>query len=96
MSLCRDVSSTFWFSCAYSSPFLRERDLYKYFNKLAYLLLLSSAVGTATGYGAGRPKGRSSSLGKVKNLLFSTMLRPAVGSTQLLMQWVPGGTTVEG
>jgi hypothetical protein len=38
---------------------------------------------------AGRPKGRSSSPGRVKKFLF-TSSRPALGSTQLPIQWVPG------
>jgi hypothetical protein len=45
---------------------------------------------------AGRPRGRSSSPGKVKNFLFSTLPRPALGSTQPPIQWVPGGSFPEG
>jgi hypothetical protein len=39
---------------------------------------------------AGRLRGRSSSPGRVKNFLFSTSSRPALGSTQPPIQWVPG------
>jgi hypothetical protein len=35
-----------------------------------------------------QPKSWSSSPGRVKNFLFSTSSRPAVGSTQLPIQWV--------
>jgi hypothetical protein len=38
---------------------------------------------------AERPRGRSSSPGRVKNFLFSTS-KPALGSTQPPIQWVPG------
>jgi hypothetical protein len=48
-----------------------------------------SVVGIATGYGAGRPRGRSSSPGRVKNFLFSTSSRPVLGSTQPPIQSVP-------
>jgi hypothetical protein len=37
---------------------------------------------------AGRPRGRSSSPGRVKNFIFSTLSRPALGSTQAHIQWV--------
>jgi hypothetical protein len=37
-----------------------------------------------------RPRDRGSSTGRVKNLLFSTSSRPALGSTQPHIQWVPG------
>jgi hypothetical protein len=37
---------------------------------------------------AGRPRGRSTSSGRVKNFLFSTSSRPALGSTQPPIQWV--------
>jgi hypothetical protein len=47
------------------------------------------AVGIETGYGAGRPRGHSSSSGRVKNVFFSTSSRPALGSTQPPVQWVP-------
>jgi hypothetical protein len=39
---------------------------------------------------AGRPKGRSSSHGRVKNFLFSSSSRPALGSTQPPIHWVSG------
>jgi hypothetical protein len=39
---------------------------------------------------AGRPRGRSSSLSRVKNFLFSTSSRPALVPTQPPTQWVPG------
>jgi hypothetical protein len=39
---------------------------------------------------AGRPKGWSLSPGKIKNFLFLTSSRPAVGSTQPPIQWVAG------
>jgi hypothetical protein len=39
---------------------------------------------------AGRPRGRSSSPGTVKNFLFSMSSRPALGSNQTPIQWVPG------
>jgi hypothetical protein len=38
----------------------------------------------------GRPRSRSSSPGRVKNFVFSTSSRPALGPTQLPIQWVPG------
>jgi hypothetical protein len=39
---------------------------------------------------AGRLRGWSSSPGRVKNFLFSKSSRPALGSTQPPIQWVPG------
>jgi hypothetical protein len=39
---------------------------------------------------AGRPRGRSSSCGRVKNYLFSTSSIPDLGPTQPSIQWVPG------
>jgi hypothetical protein len=39
---------------------------------------------------AGRRKSRSSSPGRVKNFVFSTSSRPALGPTQPPIQWVPG------
>jgi hypothetical protein len=39
---------------------------------------------------AGRLRGRSSSPGRVKNVLFSKSSRPALGSTQPPIQWVLG------
>jgi hypothetical protein len=48
-----------------------------------------SVVGIATGCGAGRPTGWSSSPGGGKNFHFSSSSRPALGSTQPPIQWVP-------
>jgi hypothetical protein len=39
---------------------------------------------------AGRPRDRSSSLGRVENFLFSTSSRPTLWFTQPPIQWVPG------
>jgi hypothetical protein len=39
---------------------------------------------------AGRPRGRSSSPGRVKNFHFSASSRPVVGSTQPSVEWVRG------
>jgi hypothetical protein len=39
---------------------------------------------------AGRPRGRSSSPGRVKNFLLSTSYRMALGPIQPPIQWVPG------
>jgi hypothetical protein len=49
-----------------------------------------SAVGIATGYGAGRPRGRSSSHGRGKKFNFSVSTIPVLGLTQPPLQWVPG------
>jgi hypothetical protein len=38
----------------------------------------------------GRPRSRNSSRGRVKNFLFSTSSRPALGSAQPPIQWVMG------
>jgi hypothetical protein len=39
---------------------------------------------------ARRPRGRSSSPGRIKTFLLSTSSRPILGSTQPPIQWVPG------
>jgi hypothetical protein len=49
-----------------------------------------SEVGIATSYGLDGRSGRSSSLGRVKNFLFSRSSRPALRATQPPIQWVPG------
>jgi hypothetical protein len=41
---------------------------------------------------AGRPRGRSSSPGRVNNFYFSMSSRPGLRCTQPPMQWVPGGS----
>jgi hypothetical protein len=48
-----------------------------------------SSVGIATGYGLDDRGVRSSSPGRVRNLLFYTSSRPALASTQPPIQWVP-------
>jgi hypothetical protein len=49
-----------------------------------------SAVCRATGYGLDERGGRSSSPGRVKNLLFSRSSRPVLGPIQDPIKWVPG------
>jgi hypothetical protein len=44
---------------------------------------------TVVGIAAGRPRGRSSSPGRVNNFLFSKFSRPALRTTQPPIQWVP-------
>jgi hypothetical protein len=66
---------------------ITERYFYNIFiNKSTYPPRRSqdSAVGISTG----RPRSCSSSPGRVKNFLFSTPSRPALGPTQSPIQWV--------
>jgi hypothetical protein len=42
----------------------------------------------------GRPRGRSSSPGRIKNFLFSKSSRPGLRSTQPPIQWVPGALSL--
>jgi hypothetical protein len=44
---------------------------------------------------AGRPRGRGSSPGRIKNFHFSMSSRLTVGSTQSPIQWVPGALSPE-
>jgi hypothetical protein len=54
-----------------------------------------SAVSIATGYGLDDGEGRSSSLGRVKNFLFSsTSSRPALRPTQPHFHWVLGALSL--
>jgi hypothetical protein len=50
-----------------------------------------SALSIATDYGLDDRGGRSSSPGRIKNILFSISFRPALGPTQTPIQRVPGG-----
>jgi hypothetical protein len=54
---------------------------------LVYLQLIFYVVGIATGYGL---DGRGLIAGRGKIYLFSTASRPALGPTQLPIQWLPG------
>jgi hypothetical protein len=54
-----------------------------------------SSVGIATGYGLDDWAVRVKNPGKDKNFIFSTSSRPALGSTQPPIQWVPGALSPE-
>jgi hypothetical protein len=49
-----------------------------------------NSVGIATCYGLDGREFEVPSSGRVKNFLFSTSSRPALGATQPPIQWVPG------
>jgi hypothetical protein len=49
--------------------------------------IVQSVKRLATGW---KTAGRSSSLRRVKNIIFATSSRPALGPTQPPNQWVPG------
>jgi hypothetical protein len=51
---------------------------------------MDSVVGIATGYRMDDQDVGSSSPGRVKNFIFSTLSRPSRGPTQPPIQWVPG------
>jgi hypothetical protein len=63
-------------------------NIYVYVYVYNRLQSRDSSVGIATGYWLD-DRSRSSSLGMVKNFLFSTSSRPALGSTRTRIQWVP-------
>jgi hypothetical protein len=69
------------------------------FDSLRSVLILSSYPGlNRSRYSdwlrAGRPRGRRSSLGGVKNFHFSVSSRPALGPTQPPIQWTPGALSL--
>jgi hypothetical protein len=78
-----------WKSSLFKMIFLKT--LHKEFSRL---IGLEYEPGERSRYGnwlrAGRPRGRSSSPGRVNNFLFSTATRPAPGPTQPPIQWVLG------
>jgi hypothetical protein len=72
-------------------------ELYLLGYNVVYCLTLvsrDSSVGIATRYGLEDREYRSSSPSRVKNFLFCTSSRPALGSTHPPIQWVPGAVSV--
>jgi hypothetical protein len=63
--------------------------IYSYFKYIPRPRSRGSIVGIATGYGLDDHGVGSSSPGRVNNFLYSKSTRPALGSTQLPIQWVP-------
>jgi hypothetical protein len=77
---------------------LYDKQLKKiaYLNKLTFepqkeRLLINQVISSYIFFAckSGRQRGRSSSPGRVKNFLFSTSFRSALGPTQLPIQWIP-------
>jgi hypothetical protein len=69
-------------------------DFFYFVNIFGLYALLINKTGELSRYSdwlrAGRRRGRSSNPNKVKNDLFSTSCRLALGSTQPSTQWLPG------
>jgi hypothetical protein len=70
------------------NPYLRNASeiIFSYLFPFYFLYLFFSF---ADWLRAGRPRGRSSSPGRVKNFLFSMSSRPTLRPTQPPIQWVP-------
>jgi hypothetical protein len=82
-----------YYSKIFSFKGLNHDNTWQWINIFKYEAISGSqdsVVGIATGLWVGRPKGRSSSPGMVKNFLFSTSSIPALGPTKNPIQWVPG------
>jgi hypothetical protein len=69
-------------------PFLHKQT----YSRQKWMPLIYSGIRffQTTGSSIYLTQAQSSSPGKVKNFLFSTLSRPALGSIQLPIQWVPG------
>jgi hypothetical protein len=80
-----NLSSAFNFQ--HSKQTLHTRDLVQHTES-------SSARFTCDALRAGRPRGRSSSPGRMNNFLFSTSSGPALVSTKPAIQWVPGALSL--
>jgi hypothetical protein len=61
-----------------------------YYKIILMKMSRDSSVGIATGYGLEDQGGGSSSPGRVNIFCFSISSRPALGSTQRPIKWVPG------
>jgi hypothetical protein len=78
---------TFLVLCSCSLTLETEKAVKYSKNKhMKQIEIRDSVVGIATGY----EQGSEFESGRVKNFLFSTSSRPALGSTQPPIQWVPG------
>jgi hypothetical protein len=93
-AVAKKYQPTIWISTCTSHRLCASSSMYYNSHlKCIHLSYYSNTTcfdpGTATDYGPGRPRGRCSSPGTVKNFLFSTSSRPALGLTQPPIRWVP-------